>query len=745
MHLPSTRRPSRPSHSSSAKPDLTDPPKEDNARNDGDNNDNMAAARRRPSNSNDYDDHDSRSGSFSSKEDRRKSLQSLLRRQQAETDSESAIAADSDSESESDSEGDEGDSTSPEQEASGSSLNSLSSSIPPGAATSNRRRRPSSTSGPNRPPRPRAPIIPPNPPRHRRVRSESANDEYVRFRSEVLGADIPAAVAANSEVPILLAKELDKAFSGWTKNTPAGGIGHQSASAAAASRRNNFPGLNTGFAGVNRDIGLATAAGLDSTRYGGSRFRGSTAVGNSGDDGASDPATGIAPSAISRPRALLNLRSISADDVLTSPDTASHKFGGFGDSGNRDIRSGLARYLKRDPERQQREQSENSGSLDQHHNQDRDTFQSQLSSQPVSSHTASLNHTPGSTNTGLEDKSSRNTHTGPNSSTISISHSSTSLSIPSSGRSTPNIFADRTERGFANMNLRHQNGSVMANGICHGGPVGGNGSSAGMSGGMSVGGMSPRLAPINGGPVGGGSSGPPSVAVSASGMNSNNSGAMNMPMNAGHPMDLNYLYEMVAELGNVLRNNREMTKGIVNGAEEVMKRAAVEGASPSLPQASGDIAAARIADLERDLARERAINSTLLTEQYENLDLISTYEQSLTEVVAQIRYYCQNQNLNFLSQKRHYNKLLQEERDAHLQSRLERDHWHSMALRCGEMVREAYRIRCEEEEGSVRVVEGLQNEVRALRGALGMEREREEDETGWEVLKDYRSPSQGPN
>lgn len=46
---------------------------------------------------------------------------------------------------------------------------------------------------------------------------------------------------------------------------------------------------------------------------------------------------------------------------------------------------------------------------------------------------------------------------------------------------------------------------------------------------------------------------------------------MNMGMpNAGHQMDLNYLWEMVQELSEVLKYNREMTKGIISSAEEIM-------------------------------------------------------------------------------------------------------------------------------------------------------------------------------
>jgi hypothetical protein len=105
-------------------------------------------------------------------------------------------------------------------------------------------------------------------------------------------------------------------------------------------------------------------------------------------------------------------------------------------------------------------------------------------------------------------------------------------------------------------------------------------------------------------------------------------------------------------------------------------------------------------------------------------------------MVEQIRNYCQTNNLHFLAQKRHYNNLLQAERDAHLESRLDRDYWHSQTTRCAEIIRTAYRLRCEEEEAPVRIISGLQNEVRAYRHALGMEPERPEEEFAWEYLKD---------
>ncbi|KOC11721.1 hypothetical protein AFLA70_99g002742 [Aspergillus flavus AF70] len=209
-----------------------------------------------------------------------------------------------------------------------------------------------------------------------------------------------------------------------------------------------------------------------------------------------------------------------------------------------------------------------------------------------------------------------------------------------------------------------------------------------------------------------------------------------IPLNAGHQMDLHHLYDMVLELSEVLKNNRQMTQSIVSSAEEVMRRSASEGTSPSLQQVNGEISAARITELERALAREKRLNEVLRNEQEENTKLIGEYEQAVGTMVEQIRNYCQNNNLQYLAQKRHYNNLLQNERDAHLQSRLERDHWHNQTMKCAEMIRTAYRIRCEEENVPIRVVAGLQNEVRAYRNALGMEPERPEEEYGWEILKD---------
>ncbi|KAL4934598.1 uncharacterized protein BDV17DRAFT_249690 [Aspergillus undulatus] len=225
---------------------------------------------------------------------------------------------------------------------------------------------------------------------------------------------------------------------------------------------------------------------------------------------------------------------------------------------------------------------------------------------------------------------------------------------------------------------------------------------------------------------------PPPSQVNGGGMTGMNGG---VPMNAGHQMDLRHLFDMVLELSDVLKSNRDTTKSIVSSAEEIMKRSASEGTSPSIQQVNGEITSARIAELERALAKEKRTVEILRNEQTENTKLIGEYEAAVGTMVEQIRNYCHNNNMHYLSQKHHYNNLLQAERDAHLESRLDRDHWHAQTLKCAEMIRTAYRLRCEEDELPIRIVAGLQNEVRAYRNALGMEPERPEEEYGWEILK----------
>lgn len=112
------------------------------------------------------------------------------------------------------------------------------------------------------------------------------------------------------------------------------------------------------------------------------------------------------------------------------------------------------------------------------------------------------------------------------------------------------------------------------------------------------------------------------------------------------------------------------------------------------------------------------------------------YEVGMGTATEQIRNYTGDLEGRFLRQRKHYNDLLQQEKDDHLQSRLDRDHWYAQTLKVCEMIRTAFRLRTDEWCEEYTIIAGLQSEVRCLRRCLGMEPERPEDETGWPYLKD---------
>lgn len=145
---------------------------------------------------------------------------------------------------------------------------------------------------------------------------------------------------------------------------------------------------------------------------------------------------------------------------------------------------------------------------------------------------------------------------------------------------------------------------------------------------------------------------------------------------------------------------------------------------------------ARIRELERELSNANTLIDQYKYEQKENTALVGQYEQGLWHATEQIRGYSGDNEMRYLAQKRHYNQLLQQEKDEHHDTRLDRDHWQAQTLRLCDMLRTAYRMRVDEWSDEYRVIVGLQSEVRCYRRLLKMEVEEPEEETGWQYLKD---------
>lgn len=147
-------------------------------------------------------------------------------------------------------------------------------------------------------------------------------------------------------------------------------------------------------------------------------------------------------------------------------------------------------------------------------------------------------------------------------------------------------------------------------------------------------------------------------------------------------------------------------------------------------------AAGRVRELERELAKEKKLVEIYKREQVENTKLIGEYETAVGTMTQQIREYCTNNKMNYLAQTRHYNNLLQKEKDDHLQSRLERDEWHAKTLKVCGMIRHAKKLADEEFADHITVISGLQAEVRIFRKVIGLEKQAPEEETGWSYLKE---------
>jgi hypothetical protein len=253
---------------------------------------------------------------------------------------------------------------------------------------------------------------------------------------------------------------------------------------------------------------------------------------------------------------------------------------------------------------------------------------------------------------------------------------------------------------------------------------------------------------------------PLSVNGSVNGPSAGASAAYMPPLPVGHQQDLNHLFNQIQELGSLLRSNRDKVNQITKDAEEVGKRA--NGAlseEPSSSSAEADSTSkrkalrqesphiltaqsteARIRELELELAKSKHIIELYKHEQKENTNLIAMYEEGMGTAVEQIRNYCSGIEARFLAQRKHYNDLLQQEKDDHLQSRLDKDHWYAQTLKVCEMIRTANRLRSEEWAEEYTIIAALQGEVRILRRLCEMEEQAPEEETGWPYLKDLPLP-----
>ncbi|RMD44553.1 hypothetical protein DV735_g576, partial [Chaetothyriales sp. CBS 134920] len=212
---------------------------------------------------------------------------------------------------------------------------------------------------------------------------------------------------------------------------------------------------------------------------------------------------------------------------------------------------------------------------------------------------------------------------------------------------------------------------------------------------------------------------------------------LGMSGGAGHQQDLIYLYDKIQELSKLLASNREKVRELTKKAEEAGRRALANGSHPETDgEGSVQTEGARILELERELKQRDYLIEAYKHEQRENTGLIGLYEQTVGTMTEQIRHYCLGIEQRFLDQQKHYNNLLQLEKDDHLKSRLERDEYFAQTLKLSGQIRHAHRLRTDEWCDEFRVIAALQTQVRCLRRVVGWDAEKPEEEAGWEYLRE---------
>ncbi|KAL0254575.1 hypothetical protein SLS55_010053 [Diplodia seriata] len=237
-----------------------------------------------------------------------------------------------------------------------------------------------------------------------------------------------------------------------------------------------------------------------------------------------------------------------------------------------------------------------------------------------------------------------------------------------------------------------------------------------------------------------------------SGHQPNGSGGMpnlvNGLLSGGHQTDMNHLWQVVQQLSDVLQENRSQTANIMNSVQQIQARAAQEGTSPTIAQVNGDLAAAtsrqQAAELNNLRASLQAAHGTAASLDAQNAalrGLVQDYETSLALVVEKLRPYAHQQHDAMLALHAHYNALLERERQANLELRLDHQDWQAGLGRVAQYARHALKESADAGLGYERKIRELKAENRMLRRLANWEEVSDSDEEEEEEERKDDAPS----
>ncbi|KAI9720530.1 MAG: hypothetical protein M1828_005614 [Chrysothrix sp. TS-e1954] len=201
---------------------------------------------------------------------------------------------------------------------------------------------------------------------------------------------------------------------------------------------------------------------------------------------------------------------------------------------------------------------------------------------------------------------------------------------------------------------------------------------------------------------------------------------------AGHQTDINFLWGVVQELSEILQQNRAQTADIVGSVQQIQARAREQGEEPSLEHVNGELShavnPADMIELQNRLHASQRQNAQLAHENDSTTKILVDYENSLAGLMDKLRYYAYEHTVALVATHKHYNALIEQEREANVQLRVEHGQWQQGLGRATEFARRALRERTEETSGLEAGLKEVKSENRVLRRLVGWRVEDDSDD-----------------
>lgn len=222
---------------------------------------------------------------------------------------------------------------------------------------------------------------------------------------------------------------------------------------------------------------------------------------------------------------------------------------------------------------------------------------------------------------------------------------------------------------------------------------------------------------------------------------------------AGNQQDLNYVMNLLNQLSEQVRQNREQTEHIITGVRHIHDRrdtASTTTTQDDLPLPNGDSNTdasppdqqrqqstndllARIADLEHRLSTLNTSHEAALASASSWQSIATHYESIQSYINTKVRDYTSQCQRAMFSWHHHYLDLLQKEKDANVAMRLEHSKWQESLKKVLEYNREALKARSEELEPFEKERAELRTQNRCYRRLLGLSVAEDEDEQAEEL------------